>query len=189
MDTPGERRNTFTELLQRFRAGDSDAARELVQRYTPVIRHVVRERLPQRLRGEFESMDFAQEVWVAVCRSPAMENEFASAERLKEYLVRIAVNRVVDVYRHRSSQRAYSGSPEQPIEAAAGTDQTPSQFAIAGERWNSIAASLPTAHVVVVERVRQGFSHQEIAEQTGFSVRTISRIIQRVQRRCEEVPA
>ena len=188
MDTPGERRSHFTELLRRFRAGDADAAAELVRHYTPVIRHVVRERLPDRMRGEFESMDFAQEVWLAVCKAPLAEANFANAKDLKEYLVRIATSRVVDALRNRSATTRFTGTRDQRLTSDdGGPDPTPSQFAIADERWRSISASLPCTHVAVVERLRQGFTQQEIADQTGWSLRTISRILQRVQRHCEQV--
>lgn len=191
MDSP-EPRRTFAELLQLFRAGDPEATAELLRRYNPVIRNVVRERLPQRMRGEFESLDFVQEVWTAVCGGPGRDAHFHTADGLREYLVQIAVSRVVDAFRRRSSMRAFVGRPNLPLEVAIftiGTDPTPSQWAMADERWETIAATLPQSHVVVVDRLRQGFSQKEIAEQTGVSVRTISRILQRVQRQCEEVPA
>lgn len=188
MDTRGEHRSTITELLQRFRAGDAEAAEELVRRYTPVIRHVVRERLPDRMRGEFESMDFAQEVWLAVCKAPLASANFADARDLKEYLARVATSRVVDALRSRSAGTRFTGSRDLGLtEAEGGPDPTPSQFAIADERWRTISESLPEEHVAVVERLRQGFTQQEIAEQTGWSLRTVNRILQRVQRQCEKV--
>jgi len=189
VDHSGERRISFAELLLLFRSGDPDAAQELVRRYTPLLRHVVRNRLPQRMRGEFESLDFAQEVWLAVCDRPDAPARIADEVGLKQYLVQIAVSRVVDAFRRRTALRNYGGVPDQRLEIEGGLDPTPSQFAMAGERWDSIAASLPRLYVAVVDRVRQGYSHKEVAEQTGVSLRTISRILQRVQRHCEGVPA
>jgi hypothetical protein len=53
----------FPELIERVRGGDGDAATELVQRYEPAIRRVVRLRLTDpRLRRAFDSMDVCQSV-------------------------------------------------------------------------------------------------------------------------------
>ena len=55
---------TFEELVGRVRSGDPDAATDLVRRYEPAIRRVVRLRLGGggRLDGLFDSMDVCQSV-------------------------------------------------------------------------------------------------------------------------------
>ena len=51
----------FQELIERVRGGDGDAATELVRRYEPAIRRVIRLRLTDaRLRRAFDSMDVCQ---------------------------------------------------------------------------------------------------------------------------------
>ena len=53
----------FKELVGRMRAGDDDAAAELVRQYEPLIRREVRLRLEdRRLRRTFDSMDVCQSV-------------------------------------------------------------------------------------------------------------------------------
>ena len=50
-------------LLGRFRAGDSDAARELVEAYEPHLRRIIRLRIrDSRLRRLFDSSDICQSV-------------------------------------------------------------------------------------------------------------------------------
>jgi RNA polymerase sigma-70 factor (ECF subfamily) len=50
-------------LLSRFRAGDSDAARELVEAYEPHLRRIIRLRIrDSRLRRLFDSADIYQSV-------------------------------------------------------------------------------------------------------------------------------
>lgn len=186
--SPSQRTN-FAELLARFRDGDPEATEELLRRYTPVLRQVVRQRLPQRMRGEFESLDFVQEVWTGICanriRPPALE----TPDQLQAYLITAAVNRVVDALRRRSALQSFTGEADRPLSAATiGSEPTPSQWAMADERWESIASSLPEPHVRVIERIRQGFTQQEIATMTNISLRVISRIVQHVRRKCEEVP-
>ena len=54
---------TFDELIRRVRAGDQDAAAELVRRYEPAIRRAVRFRLADaRLGTLLDSMDICQSV-------------------------------------------------------------------------------------------------------------------------------
>src|SRR5689334_8009854 len=53
----------FRKLIRRVRAGDQDAATELVRQYEPAIRRVVRVRLTDtRLRAALDSMDVCQSV-------------------------------------------------------------------------------------------------------------------------------
>ena len=55
--------NSFTALIQKWRAGDQSAAIELVRRYEPAIRRVVRLQLRDpRLRRILDSMDVCQSV-------------------------------------------------------------------------------------------------------------------------------
>ena len=55
--------SSFTEFIRRIRAGDEQAAAELVRRYEPIIRQEVRLRLHDpRLLSAFDSMDICQSV-------------------------------------------------------------------------------------------------------------------------------
>ena len=55
--------NKFTDFLHRIRAGDEQAAAELVQQVEPLIRREVRLRLDDRpLLRLFDSMDVCQSV-------------------------------------------------------------------------------------------------------------------------------
>jgi RNA polymerase sigma factor (sigma-70 family) len=185
-ETAVESRQAFAELLEKFRAGEPAAADALLKRYTPVLREAIRRRLPQRLRSEFDSLDFVQDVWAAVCAGPARMSPLKTAEELQAYLVQVAANRVIDVFRHRSTQKSFTGCIDEPLNPTIGPEPTPSQWAMADERWESIAATLPPPHVAIVQRLREGFTQQEVSEMTGISLRTISRIVQRIQRQCDE---
>ena len=54
---PGTELRAF---LDRIRAGDEAAARELLARYEAQVRLVVRRQLPALLRSRFDSLDFIQ---------------------------------------------------------------------------------------------------------------------------------
>ena len=54
--------NPFRELIRRVRAGEQDAAAELVRQYEPTTRRMVRVRLTDtRLRAMLDSMDVCHE--------------------------------------------------------------------------------------------------------------------------------
>jgi DNA-directed RNA polymerase specialized sigma24 family protein len=100
----------------------------------------------------------------------------------------VALNKITDTCRRRLESQSYSKRREQWLFPIPSTEPTPSQFAIAGEKWAEIAASLPASHVAVVQRLRDGFSHEEVAKMAGISVRTVARIVDRVHRLCEDAP-
>jgi len=180
-------RITFADLIEQLHAGDPAAAAPLFRSYNRVIREAVRRRLPTRLRNEFESLDFAQEVWAAICALPPGNCYFETPRRLEAYLIEIAIHKVIDAYRHRNAARNGGPGRNAPLTPVAGSEPTPSQWAIAGERWASIAASLPPSHVAIVERLCEGFTAAEVAAMAGVSQRCVNRIVARVHRICEEV--
>ena len=171
--------------MDRFRAGDPDAAVELFASYNAVIREVVRRRLPPRLRREFDSLDFTQDVWANFCSLPA-NHDFQNQESLQAFLALVATNKVIDAYRRRYSARDYGRTRDREIEPVADPSPSASQWAMADERWESIVESLPAPHLAIVERLREGFTQQEVAEMAGISVRSVLRIVDRIQRFCEE---
>jgi RNA polymerase sigma factor (sigma-70 family) len=183
-----KQRTTFIELLEKCRAGDADAMAALYARYNEVIRQAVRRRLPDRMRQEFDSLDFAQDVWASFCALPVGPDRFQSRQELQAFLTRVAYNKVTDTYRRRIAGKGHAVSKEIPLFPLPSPEATPSQWAIAGERWNEIADTLPPLDLAIVKRLREGYSHQEVAEMASVSVRTVGRILQRVHRLCEEKP-
>ena len=107
-------------VLDRIRAGDEDAARELLRRYEAEVRLVVRRQLPRLLRSRFDSLDFLQSVWgdffQRVRTGPA---EFQDSRHLVGFLARAAKNKVIDQYRRAASQKG-DMHREEPIFSDAG---------------------------------------------------------------------
>lgn len=73
-------------LLERVRAGDEDAFRDLVRRYHPGIVRVAR----YHVQSDAAAEDVAQETWLAVLRGV---HRFEGRSSLKTWLFRIAANR------------------------------------------------------------------------------------------------
>ena len=184
----------FARLMERFQAGDSAAIAALYAEFGGVVREAVRRKLPDRLRKEYDSLDFAQDVWASFCHLPPGKNHFSNPEDLGGFLAQVAHNKVIDVCRRRFATQGYDINREQPlVRAADGAEipvpshqPSPSQCAIAGEKWAAIAASLPPHHVLVIERLREGYTQQEVARMAGITDRTIRRIVDRVKELCED---
>jgi RNA polymerase sigma-70 factor (ECF subfamily) len=86
----------FTDLIRRVRAGNEEAAADLVRRYEPAIRRVVRVHLRDpRLRRVLDSMDVCQSVLATFfVRANLGQYELDSPESLLKLLATIARNKL-----------------------------------------------------------------------------------------------
>lgn len=181
--------SAVTQLVDRFRAGDPDAAGRLYAEYGGVVRLAVRKRLPDRLRAEYDSIDFTQDVWASFCRLPAGRHEFATPADLGGFLARMAYFKVIDVCRKRLESKKADANREQAAGRTSdggavpldGREATPSQVAIADERWAALAAALPAPHAAVLARLREGYTQAEVAAMAGVNERTVRRIVDRAR--------
>src|SRR4051794_9612429 len=97
----------FTDFIQRIRAGDEQAAVELVRRYEPTIRIEVRAHLTDpSLYRLFDSMDICQSVLASFfVRAAAGDYDLDSPRQLFKLLVAITRNKVAFQPRKPRSQR------------------------------------------------------------------------------------
>lgn len=178
----------FVELMARVRTGSQEAMTELCRRYGGHLRRVVRRKLSQRLRGQFDSLDFTQDVWVSFVAVPAEQYTFDTPEQLVLFLSRVACNKVVDAYRQRlgAGKRIEQQEPTpESIPVPASREPTPSQAFLADERWERILDGLTPAQREVVDLLRQGHTHHEISEQLGLHVKEIQRLVRKLSKRLE----
>lgn len=181
----------FESLITRARLGDSAALSELFDRFGAYVRAAVRRRLPDRLRQEFDSLDFVQDVWASVLAMPSDRVDFHSPDALAGFLARIAHHKVIDVVRQRYGTAARDISREQPLseeeqQSPAAADPTASQWAIAGERWGEIAKRLTPGQLTLLERLHEGYTLPEIATMLNTSLSTVNRLVRRIREVCEE---
>jgi RNA polymerase sigma factor (sigma-70 family) len=178
----------FARLMERMRSGCPDAARELFDRYSPHIRKAVRRRLHQRLRTQYDSLDFTQAVWASFFAVPPDRHTFNTPDDLLGFLAQVASNKVTEVFRQRLQTDKYNlnrevplgeDDRERPAEPRAG-QPTPSQVAMANERWERLLAGQPDHFRRVLELRRQGHTHQEIARQLGVTTKVIQRLLRKL---------
>jgi RNA polymerase sigma-70 factor (ECF subfamily) len=182
----------FRSLMDRVRTGEAGAYEELLTRYGEAVRRAVRRRLHDRLRSHYDSLDFVQDVWASFLAAAPGPDRFPDQAALVGYLCQVARNKVVEVFRRRFEGQKWAITREEsPPPAAresgdgvAGRDPTPSQFAVADERWAALVRPLPPVHRAVLERLRDGHTHQEVAALLNVSVRTVERIVRQAKDQC-----
>ena len=182
----------FTEFLLRIRAGDEQAAVELVRQYEPIIRRAVRVRLEdQRLCRLFDSMDVCQSVLASFfLRTAAGQYDLERPEQLLKLLVTMARNKLASAARGqnrecRDQRRLEGGDPEQ-MEALVAATPTPSKVVAGQDLLRQFRQRLTDEERQIADLRGQGFGWVEIAAQLGGKPPTrrmqLTRAVERVTR-------
>jgi RNA polymerase sigma-70 factor (ECF subfamily) len=183
-------------LIALVKAGNADAIRDLILRFESDLRMSVRERLPQKLRSRFDSLDFVQKVWQSVLTTEGQDlGRFTNAQHFRGYLAGVARNKVFEEYRRQTRTRKYNLKREEPLYVRHGDRErprdvpapgpTPSQDAQADDRFAQLVAGRSAQEAKVVQLRRQGLTFEEIAAQTGMNERSVRRIIEAIRARME----
>jgi RNA polymerase sigma factor (sigma-70 family) len=186
----------FASLMSRVRAGDSSAIDCLLRTYEAEVRLMVRARLPQALRRQFDSMDFVQSVWASVLLgSTSGREDFTTPRRFLGYLAAVAQNKVWEEFRKRTRSKKYQMAREEPLYVRRGVghaprevtapDPSPSEEAQAADRMKQLAAGRSPAEALALDLRRQGLTFEEIAARTGLNERTARRLIESLRSRME----
>lgn len=182
----------FDDLLRRTNDGDQEAAQQFLAQFESDIRTLVRSRLPGKLRTQFDSMDFVQQVWTSFIRG-LRENpqRFDNVRNLKGYLAGVAKNKVLQEHRRRTATAKFRIEREESlyvrrgdqvvVREIVGPEPTPSKHAQASERLKLLTQGRPPHEVEVIKLRRQGWTLAEISDRTQLSERTIRRIIDSVR--------
>lgn len=160
----------FVDLIGRIRAGDQDAAVELVRRYEPTIRRIVRLRLVDpRLARVFDSMDVCQSVLASFfVRATAGAYDLDTPDQLVRLLAVMARNKLANQARKVQAERRGLGQGGE-VDAAevAASDPSPSQLMMAAELQQAVWQRLSIEEQQLVELRRQGHHWTEISRIVG----------------------
>jgi RNA polymerase sigma factor (sigma-70 family) len=129
--------DAFRDLIRRARAGDQQAATELVERYEPTVRLVVRRRLTDpQLRRLLDSMDICQSILGNFFAGVALGRfELENAEQLLKLLSTMARNKLTSYARkQRAARRDPHGAPRGRPERPEGIDQHPSPSQVVADQ-------------------------------------------------------
>jgi RNA polymerase sigma factor (sigma-70 family) len=192
-DDNGNGNGEIPAFLERIRAGDEQAARELLTRYEAEVRLVVRRQLPRLLRSRFDSLDFLQSVWGSFFRRVRTgPSDFEDSRHLVAFLARAAKNKVIDEYRRVASRKQdisreepLWGDGSRPKDLPARID-SPSEVAEAREVFGRLRELMPEERRTILELKAEGLSSRDIGERLGISERTVQRVLEDLRRRAEE---
>lgn len=181
----------FDQLIRAWREGQGGALGELFARYSEQIRSAVRFRLHDKLRAQYDSLDFVQDVWASVVAMSPDRYQFDGPNGLLGFLTRVAQNKVIDATRQRLHTQRRNVNREEPLPTAPDVcdaalhdrQPTPSQRASGQEEWERVLDKLKPGERAILERLREGYTHEEIAAMVGVSTRTVERIVQRIRER------
>ena len=143
--------NDFNKLMESASNGSQEAASELVQCHSGYIRRVVRRYLPDRIRTQFDSIDFVQATWHDVFVDAPRLATFGEQHAFLGYLGAVAAHKVQSATRSRFEAQKRDITREQSLDKAADQwgnelpagDPTPSAVAAMRERWDLFLASQP----------------------------------------------
>lgn len=177
----------FETLMREFAAGSEEAAWQIVEIYGPYVFRSVRRALSPKLRNQFDSVDFVQAVWASLIASREKLRHVEQPQELIAILSAIGRNKVIDVVRrartkkyniHREVSVDQDGAPI--VDSAPSRDPTPSDVAMARERWEGMMRDQPSHYRSIVVLRMHGNTHQDIANQLNVSDRTVRRVLTRL---------
>jgi RNA polymerase sigma factor (sigma-70 family) len=179
----------FGALVVRLRAGDADAAAQLVRQYEPEVRRVIRFRLQSpQLRRTLDSLDVVQSVLGNFfVRAAAGEFELQRPEQLLAVLLTMARNRVIDKVRHEQAacrdQRRRQGEGGSALRQVAAPGETPSQLVASRELLQRAYELLTDEERCLAELRRQGRDWAQIATQVGGTADAVRKKLSRAMDR------
>lgn len=178
--------DTTTDLFLRARAGDQQAWRELFDQSYPKVRRVISRRMNPPLRSLFDSTDFANEVFGSLV-AKFERFDFPNMAAFQAFLKKAAAQKVIDEERRflagkrdrRRETPLDSGRPDEdsPGLSLASSDPTPSQVAVAKESYNNVLSGLDQDGVRAIELASLGYTTHEIAQDRGWKVRKVQRLL------------
>lgn len=178
-------------LIEQIRHGSETASGDLVSRYGTHILRVVRRRLARELRPKFDSQDFVQAVWASFFAILPTRSAFEDPDDLIALLSQLAQHKVIEAVRQRLQSRKYnlnrecSLDPDEllPAEDMDPRQPNPSDVAIAREEWERLLGQQPVRYQRILELLRAGHGHVEVAKELGVNEKTIRRIIDKLAQR------
>jgi RNA polymerase sigma-70 factor (ECF subfamily) len=167
-----EQPTSFAEWMKRVRAGDEEAAAELVRQYEQAIRVAVKVRLTDpRVRKLIDSSDVCQSVMASFfVRAAAGQFDLDDPQQLVALLVKMARNKLNMQVRRNRAQRRDVGRDEAVSESAppvADRQPGPEQHAAGRELLDLLLTRLDAPERELAQRRALGQGWNDIARDLG----------------------
>lgn len=180
----------FDAFIGRIRAGDEQAAAELVRIYEPLIRREVRLHIrDRRLYRLFESLDVCQSVLGSFFARTALgEYDLETPEQLIKLLVVMTRNKVATAaqrqHRQRRDNRRTTGPGE--LERVADPGPSPSEQISGQELLERFRAGFTDEERAIADLRKDGLGWAEVTTQLGGTPQArrmqLARAVERVSR-------
>jgi DNA-directed RNA polymerase specialized sigma24 family protein len=162
----------FADFLKRIRAGDAEAAEELVRRYEPLIRREMRLTVHDpRLHRHVDDADICQSVLASFfVRAGAGQYDLTQPMQLLHLLMRMTRNKVVMAARRERSQRRDNrrlGAVSVEEVDPAGAAPTPSRVVASRELLGRVRQLLQDEERAVADMRAEGQAWADIAAALG----------------------
>ena len=180
---------SFADFIRRIRAGDAQAAAELVQRYESVIRVEVRHRLSDpRLRRLFDSGDISQSVLASFfVRAASGQYDLEQPAQLVKLLVGMTRNKLAfQARKQRAMRRDNRRIQTLDLETCdvAASDASPSQVVAGQELLENFRQRLSPEERQLADLRTQGRDWADIAAVLGGTAQArrkqLARAVERV---------
>jgi RNA polymerase sigma-70 factor (ECF subfamily) len=162
------------DLIPRVRAGDAQAAAEVVHYYEPVVRSRIRVWLRMqdtRLRRLFDSMDICQSVMASFfVRAAVGQYDLEQPEQLLGLLVQMARHKLTDQIKQQQAQRRdirRVQDVERHGDNLAGPDPSPSEWCAGQELLQEFRKRLSAEEQQIADRRAEGHDWAAIAAELG----------------------
>jgi RNA polymerase sigma factor (sigma-70 family) len=185
----------FAGFMRRIRAGDEQAARELVERYEPVIRREVKMRLRDpRLYRRLDWADICQSVLASFfVRVVSGQYDLDEPGQLLRLLVVMTRHKLSgQARRHRAEKRDYrlaEDLDQASLEAEPGAEPTPSRLVAGRELLEALRARLSDEERMLADLRAEGCEWAEISCRFGGTPQArrmqLARAVRRVERQLE----
>jgi DNA-directed RNA polymerase specialized sigma24 family protein len=191
--------DSVTGWLEGLKSGESAAAQAICQRFFPRLISIARQRLPPNLRRAADEEDVALSAMYSFFRAAEQGRlpDLADRHDLWRLLLRITARKAIDALRHETRQRRGGGrvlgesglaslkSDEAPdgLAEVMGDDPTPAFAVTMVEECRRLLEMLDADLQAVAVAKMQGYQNEEIAQQLGWSVRTVERRLQLIRKK------
>lgn len=177
------------DLVERWRAGDQDAARLLFDRYAQRLTALAEDHLSRKLAGRLDGEDVVQSVFRTFFRRSA-EGEFRidQSTALWQLLVKITLCKVRSKARfHTAARRNVDAESRREIEYGLpdmlGAEPGPTEAAELVDEIETLLDGLPDVHGEILALRLAGHTVTDIAKQVGLSRQGVYRVLDLMQDR------
>jgi RNA polymerase sigma factor (sigma-70 family) len=179
---------SVTTWLHLLRAGDTQAAQALWQRYYADLVRLAHDHLAARVRRTVDPEDVALAAFASFCRG-VVERRFPRLDDrhdLWRLLLTLTLRKAADHARREDRQRRGGGTvvnavdlldlPDADLDQLPGNAPDPARAAAIAEELQLLLAGLPGDDLRQITRLRlEGYTLPEIARQMGRSLRAVER--------------